>query len=100
MPDLRHIIRVLFPPVVTKIFEAQRLLDSVSNHPWIEALSPVTLINISKSRFPILPMSFKSLPGFVIDVGANSGEWIGALLHLLSVREVWIFEPNPEAMKI
>jgi len=45
-------------------------------------------------------MSFKTSPAFVIDVGANHGKWIGSLLELLSIPEVWIFEPNPEAMKI
>ena len=45
-------------------------------------------------------MSFRSSPAFVIDVGANCGQWVGALLELLSIPEVWILEPNPEAMKV
>ena len=72
----------------------------VSNHPWLDACSPSKRAAIDRSRFSILPMTFKSSPVFVVDVGANHGQWIGSLLELLSIPEVWIFEPNPEAMKI
>jgi FkbM family methyltransferase len=100
MPSVRHIIGLLFPPILTKIIEAKRLLAPVSNHPWLEACSPTKLTAINKSRFSILPMSCRSSLAFVIDVGANRGQWIGALLELLPIPQVWIFEPNPEAMKI
>jgi FkbM family methyltransferase len=100
MPNFRQVVRVLSPTVLTKIIEAKRLLAPVSNHPWIEACSPKTLAAIHRSRFSILPIGFKTSPAFVIDVGANRGEWIGALSELVSIPEIWVFEPNPEAMKI
>jgi len=100
MPDMRRIIGALSPLIITQIIEAKRALAPVSSHPWLEACSPRKLLAINRSRFSILPMSFKTSPAFVIDVGANHGKWIGSLLELLSIPEVWIFEPNPEAMKI
>src|SRR5216684_5449951 len=100
MPDMRRIIGALSPLIITQIIEAKRALAPVSSHPWLEACSPRKLLALNRSRFSILPMSFKTSPAFVIDVGANHGKWIGSLLELLPIPEVWIFEPNPEAMKI
>src|ERR1700733_8473021 len=99
MPNPRRIMRLVAPPILIKIIEATKLLASVPNHRWIEAFYPRTLIDINTSRLSILPISFRNSPQFVIDVGANCGQWIGALLQLLTIPEVWIFEPNPEAMK-
>ncbi len=100
MPGMRRIIEALSPPIFAQIIHAKRALAPVSNHPWLAACSPRKLLAINRSRFSILPVSFKRSPAFVIDVGANLGNWIGSLLQLLSIPEVWIFEPNPEAMKI
>src|ERR1700737_3854891 len=100
MPYLRRIIKVFSPPIITQIIQAKRVLAPVSNHPWLAAFSPRKLLAINRSQFSILPMRVKTSPAFVIDVGANHGKWIGSLLELLSIPEVWIFEPNPEAMKI
>jgi hypothetical protein len=50
--------------------------------------------------FGFCPPTFKRSPSFVIDIGANKDQWIGSLMELLPVTEAWIFEPNPEAMKI
>jgi FkbM family methyltransferase len=99
MSTFRQIVGVLSPPILTRIIQAKSLLAPVSNHPWLEACSPSRLADISRSRFSILPLSIRSSPAFVIDVGANCGQWIGALLKILPVPEVWIFEPNPEAME-
>ena len=100
MPDMRRIIGALSPLIITQIIQAKKALAPVSNHPWLEACSPRKLLAINRSRFSILPASFKTSPAFVIDVGANHGNWTGSLLELLPIPEVWIFEPNPEAMKI
>jgi FkbM family methyltransferase len=100
MPDMRRIIGALSPLIITQIIQAKKALAPVSNHPWLEACSPRKLLAVNRSRFSILPKSFKTSPAFVIDVGANHGSWTGSLLELLPIPEVWIFEPNPEAMKI
>jgi FkbM family methyltransferase len=100
MSSSRDFIGTLVPPLFTRIIEANRLLAPVSNHHWVRSVFPMTLMNVRKSRLSILPLSFRRSPGFVIDVGANQGQWIGALLHLLPITEVWIFEPNPDALKI
>ena len=86
MPDMRRIIEALSPLIVTQIIQAKRALAPVSSHPWLEACSPRKLLAINRSRFSILPMSFKTSPAFVIDVGANRGKWIGSLLELLPIR--------------
>jgi FkbM family methyltransferase len=37
---------------------------------------------------------------FVVDIGANEGQWATMFRKLVRPREMWMFEPNPEAMKI
>jgi FkbM family methyltransferase len=100
MQSLRPIIGAFSPTILARIIQAKQVLAPVSNHPWLDACSPSKRAAIVKSRFQILPATFKRSPLFVIDVGANHGQWIGSLLELLHIPEVWIFEPNSEAMKI
>jgi FkbM family methyltransferase len=100
MPSLRAIIQAFSPSILARIIEAKRVLAPVSSRPWLDACSRSKRAAIARSRFQVLPTTFKSSPLFVIDVGANHGQWIGSLLELLSIPEVWIFEPNPEAMRV
>ncbi len=100
MPNLWNTIEALFPTVLTEIINAKRVLAPVSSQPWRDAFVTAKRSAIFHSRLSILPPAFKSSPQFVIDVGANHGQWIGSLMSVLPVREVWIFEPNPEAMKV
>jgi FkbM family methyltransferase len=98
MSDFRHIVRPFSPILFSQIMKARRALEPVSHLPWLDACSPRKRTAIDVSRFPILPPAFKGSPQFVIDVGACRGQWIGSLLEIISVPEVWIFEPNQEAM--
>jgi FkbM family methyltransferase len=100
MPSLRAIIQAFSPSILDRIIEAKRVLAPVSSRPWLDACSRSKRAAIARSRFQVLPTTFKSSPLFVIDVGANHGQWIGSLLELLSIPELWIFEPNPEAMRV
>lgn len=99
MSTLRRIAKDLSPHLLVKAVSAKRSLNSVSAHPWLEVCSPSKLEAMAQSRFGILPPAFRKDPSFVIDIGANAGQWIGSLLKVVSIPEVWIFEPNPEAMK-
>jgi FkbM family methyltransferase len=100
MRSLRNLTGALCPAAVTEILEAKRALAPVSSQPWKDAFSSTKRIAIGRSRLSILPLRFLSSPQFVVDVGTNQGQWISSLLDLVPVRKVWVFEPNPEAMKI
>lgn len=90
----------LAPTFLVEIVHARKALSCVSNQPsWMDACSAVKRLALDQSRLSILPPKLRPL-SFVIDVGANQGQWIGSLMGLLPIPEVWIFEPNPEAMKI
>jgi FkbM family methyltransferase len=99
MPSVKRIIRDFSPDLLHQIVLAKRALAPVSHQPWLDACSRSKRAAIYTSRFSILPPTFKNFPTFVIDVGACQGRWIGSLLEILPIPEVWIFEPNPGAMK-
>jgi FkbM family methyltransferase len=99
MGTLKRIIEALTPTFLMEIIEARMALSGVSNRPWLDACSAVKRSALDRSRLSILPPALRPL-SFVIDVGTNEGQWIGSLMELLPIPEVWIFEPNPEAMKI
>lgn len=95
---LKSIFRALAPSFLGQIVDAQRALSCVSNQPWVDACSAGKRLALDRSRLSILPPTLRPL-SFVIDVGANQGQWIGSLMELLPIPKVWIFEPNSEAMK-
>jgi FkbM family methyltransferase len=100
MASLRRVFAALAPAFLSEITRTRRDFARVLNRSsWIDACLPVKRLALEESRLSILPPHLRT-PSFVIDVGANEGQWIGSLMELLPVPEVWIFEPNPEAMKI
>jgi len=48
---------------------------------------------------PFLPPTLRGHISRVVDVGANEGQWLSALLRFVSVDEVDAFEPNPPVFK-
>jgi FkbM family methyltransferase len=98
MAPLKWMLRPLVPVFLGEILDARKALSRVSKRPWADAFSAAKRLAWEQSRLAILPQKLLPL-SFVIDVGANQGQWIGSLLEFLPVPEVWIFEPNPEAMK-
>ncbi len=100
MPGLRRMIRSFSPILLGDIIRAKRALESVSRQPLLEACFRRKRSAIEISRFSILPPSFKRSPLFVIDVGACRGQWIGSLLEIMPIPEVWIFEPIHAAMEL
>ena len=96
---MKSVFRALAPSLFGQVVDAKRALAQISNRPLLDACSAVKRTALDRSRIAILPPKLRPL-SFVIDVGANQGQWIGALMELLPISETWIFEPNPEAMKI
>jgi FkbM family methyltransferase len=99
MGTVKRIIKALAPTFLMEIIDARKALSGVSNRRWLDACSSAKRSALGRSRLSILPPALLPL-SFVIDVGTNEGQWIGSLMELLPIPEVWIFEPNPEAMKI
>ena len=52
------------------------------------------------SRIEQLPRALRSNLPFVIDIGANTGQWLSALQKLVHIERAEVFEPNPEAFEI
>jgi len=98
MAPLKWMLRPLVPVCLDEILDARKALSRVSKRPWADAFSAAKRSAWEQSRLAILPQKLLPL-SFVIDVGANHGQWIGSLLEFLAIPEVWIFEPNPEAMR-
>jgi FkbM family methyltransferase len=96
---LKRIIKALAPTFLREYVAARKALSSVSNQPWVDACSGAKRIALERSRLSILPPTLHPL-SFVIDVGGNEGQWSASVLELLPIPEIWIFEPNSEAMKI
>jgi FkbM family methyltransferase len=52
------------------------------------------------SRIGQLPPALRRTLDFVVDVGANQGQWSAALLTVAKPRRMEVFEPNPEAFAL
>lgn len=101
--SIRGVFRSAAPTVVLEIIRARRdLAGSPGSSPilsWLSACSPHVRSALERSRLSLLPLWLRRPLSLVIDVGANEGQWVSSLLSLLRVQEVWVFEPNPEAMQ-
>ncbi len=51
--------------------------------------------NILEARLDLLPDSFASHVGIVVDVGANRGDWSGIAWRILKPQKLIAIEPNP-----
>ena len=100
MAPLKRVFAALTPALLMEIVRAKEGLACVlGRSSWMDACSAAKRLALEESRLSILPPKLRS-PLFVINVGANEGQWISSLLELVSVPEIWIFEPNSEAMEI
>ncbi len=100
MSTLKTLIRALAPNLLVQINDAKKQFSSISTSPWRDACSADKRLALAQSRLSILPPTFTRSPSFVIDIGANEGQWIDSLTKLLPIPDLWVFEPNPEAMKV
>ena len=67
---------------------------------WGAAVSKRMRDALEDSRFEHLPASLRTSLPLVIDAGANTGQWISALLMFANVGRIEAFEPNPEAFEL
>ena len=100
MSFMRSFIRPLMPICAIELRHAylrSRRLGYGKKSALCAAFSPALRAAIETSRIAYLPESLRCGLGTVVDVGANEGQWIAALLAATSVKRVEAFEPNPEA---
>ena len=83
MPSLKWMLRPLVPIFLGEILDARKALSRVSERPWADAFSAAKRLALEQSRLAMLPQKLLPL-SFVIDVGANQGQWIGSLLEFLA----------------
>ena len=100
--SFRSILRTVAPILVLEVVKTQRdlaaRLGASTLGSWLSACSPRVRTAVERSRFSLLPLWLRRPLSFVIDVGANEGQWLSSLLRLVDVKEAWVFEPNPEAL--
>ncbi|HLZ24749.1 MAG TPA: FkbM family methyltransferase [Ktedonobacterales bacterium] len=78
-------------------FRKQGLSPSAA---WSAALRPPMRRALDESHLEYLPRALRANLGMVVDVGANKGAWVSALLRFVAVRRIEAFEPNPHAFAL
>ncbi len=63
---------------------------------WRAAWSPSMRLALIASRIEHLPRALRSRLSLVVDVGANTGQWVLALRKFVAIERIEAFEPNPE----
>jgi len=63
------------------------------------ALSSQKRIQICTSGIELLPPFLRGTLGYVIDVGANVGQWVTSFMLVANAETIDCFEPNPEAFR-
>jgi FkbM family methyltransferase len=100
---IRSLLRSAAPTLALEIVRTKRDLAASPGASligsWVSAFSPGVRSAVECSRYSLLPLWLRRPLSFVIDVGANEGQWLSSLLRLLPIEAVWVFEPNPEAMQ-
>ena len=64
------------------------------------SLSPAARADLVRSRIEQLPPELRTRMSLVVDAGANSGQWLSALLRFVDVERAEVFEPNPQAFEL
>lgn len=100
--SLRGAFKSALPVYLLETIQAQRQLAPVyggsSAASWFAALSPAKHKALEQSRLGLLPAPFRRAMELVVDIGANEGQWMTALLALIPVQQALVVEPNPTAM--
>ena len=101
MSVVRSLAKSLLPHFLVEsrqTFRSTRVLGYPVGASAHAAFSPSYRSAIDNSRITYLPESLRFRLNTVIDVGANEGQWITALLTVASVNRIEAFEPNPHAV--
>jgi len=100
--SLRGVIKSSLPLYLLETIRAQRQLAPAYKGSalasWLAAFLPGKHSALERSRFGLLPPASRRAMDLVVDVGANEGQWITALLSLIPVQRAIVIEPNPAAM--
>ena len=100
--NIGRLARRAAPFVLDEIRWAHKQLADVHPRsrlrPWLSALSPALRQALREANFELLPPDLRRELDLVVDVGANKGHWIAALLRIVPVKHAFVFEPNPVAM--
>ena len=89
----------LSPHNLIRVIDWQDRFKAVGLGPlgaWRAALSSVSRSALASSRIELLPRALRHRLGTVVDIGANTGQWISALMRFVPIRRAEVFEPNPE----
>ncbi|NES69129.1 MAG: FkbM family methyltransferase [Okeania sp. SIO2D1] len=60
------------------------------------SLDPKTAFYLRFTRLDLLPQGSLSYLNYIVDVGANRGEWSRDILSLISPKKLIAIEPSPE----
>src|SRR5579862_3245014 len=100
--SLRGALKSALPLYLSESIQAQRQLapayEGAFLAGWLAALSPGKQRALEQSRFGLIPALSRHAMDLVVDIGANEGQWIAAMLRLISIQHSFVIEPNPAAM--
>ena len=100
--SLRGALKSSLPLYLLETIQSQQQLAPVYGGSffasWFAALLPGKHRALEQSRLGLLPASLRRSMNLVVDIGANEGQWITALLGLIPVQQTFVIEPNPAAM--
>jgi FkbM family methyltransferase len=95
-------IRRIIPAGVLRTFEWRTRFKNAGLNSKATLLAAASKANrdaLVASRIEHLPRALRSKLSFVVDIGANTGQWISALQRFVAVEHAEVFEPNPEAFE-
>jgi len=96
-------IRRIIPAGVLRTFEWRTRFRNAglsSKATLFGAASKVNRDAFVTSRIEHLPRALRSELSLVIDIGANTGQWLSALQEFVRIEKAEVFEPNPEAFEL
>lgn len=96
-------IRAFLPHGLSRTFDWQTRFEALG---YTRAAALGAVVSRSKremlvtSRIEHLPPALRTGLSLVVDVGANTGQWLSALQTFVNVERAEIFEPNPASFEI
>jgi len=96
---LRSLTRSLTPLAGVKIYDYMRRFEHIGFSRRValaKALSSRRRKQLVTSGIELLPPRLRGKMEYVIDVGANAGQFLTSFLSVLDAEEIDAFEPNPD----
>jgi FkbM family methyltransferase len=99
---LKRFLKFILPNGAVDFIRNRRKLRNVGRR-----LSPAELLSTSRLALEadtcgltLFPPGFAATLGYVVDVGANVGQWSAMLLDCITPEKLIMVEPNPEAFAV